>query len=200
MFHSSVLLFYVFKFLEPDDLVHASAVSFYWWQVVFGLPYFRKSLWEEDVDELDLTGSGRMYRYVPVNIFSQLTTLRIGSTDLTTAHFRQIVRSARDLDMLDVSNCRLLDKKGTFSKLDMRGIEHLDISNNPQFSIKTVIKLCLLPNLTRLVIKGIEMTADELSFLLQNVRSISCGRLVLERRTWPICCCYCRHSGGPVLM
>ena len=106
MFHSSVLLFYVFKFLEPDDLVHGSAVSFYWWQVVFGLPYFRKSLWEEDVDELDVTGSGRMYRYVPVNIFSQLTTLRIGSADLTTAHFRQIVRFARDLDMLDVSNCQ----------------------------------------------------------------------------------------------
>ena len=54
------------------------------------------------------------------------------------------------------------------------------ISNNPQFGIKSVVKSCLLPNLTHLVIKGFELTADKLSLLLQNMRLISCGRLVLE--------------------
>ena len=121
----SVLWIHVFSSLEESDQVSVVGVCYEWWKMIFGQ---FSVLREVDLQELDISGTGRLYRFVPLKMFSTLERLNMSSTMVTNAHFHQIVQEARNLGSLNLSNCPSLDQSCIFQvKQYMSQLRHVDI-------------------------------------------------------------------------
>lgn len=168
----------MFSFLGENDQVSVAGVCYEWWKMIFGqLSVLREVEWLE----LDISGTGRLYRFIPLKKFSPLERLNMSSTMITNAHFRQIVQEARNLESLNISNCPSLDQSCIFQvKQYMNQLRHVDISGNAKFTILTVACLCSCENLEILAAHGYEFSAEELLFLRKTFESISSGTLELE--------------------
>lgn len=134
-----------------------------------------------DLDEIDLSGSGNLYHFIPLQLFTGTTHLNLSSTCISNGHFQQIIRVAKNLESLDISNCPGLDQICIFqAKQDLNKLRHVDISGNHKFTILAIECLCSCANLKMLVVHGFELTAEQLLFLTKKFPSISSGTLELE--------------------
>jgi len=174
----SVLWIHVFSFLEDKDQVNVAGVCYEWWKMIFGkFSVLREVEWQE----LDISGTGRLYRFIPLKMFATLERLNMSSTMITNAHFQQIVQEARNLESLNISNWSSLNQSCIFQvKQYVSQLRHVDISGNAKFTILTVACLCSCENLEILVAHGYEFSAEELLFLQKTFESISSGTLELE--------------------
>jgi len=77
---SSVILIPVIRFLNLNDLARAAGACFEWWSVI---KWYR--LMEQDWEELDLSGTGKLYCVIPWRAFRSLTSLNLASTQLSNA-------------------------------------------------------------------------------------------------------------------
>ena len=143
---SSKLWIYVFAFLDENDLVSAAGMCYEWREMIFRI---RESfLMDLEWEELDLSGQGSLYSFVPLRIFTALINLNLSSTAISNPHLQQIIRVAANLDRLNISNCPGLDQSCIFQiKQDLNQLRHVDISGNPQFTILAVACLCSCKNL-----------------------------------------------------
>ena len=134
-----------------------------------------------DLEEIDLSGSGNLYHFIPLKLFTGTTHLNLSSTHISNRHFQQIIRVAKNLESLDISNCPGLDQICIFqAKQDLNQLRHVDISGNNKFTILSIACLCSCENLQMLVAHGFELTAEQLLFLTKTFTSISSGTLELE--------------------
>lgn len=70
---SSVLWVHVFSYLDEKDQASVSGVCYEWWKMIFGkLSVLREVKWQE----LDISGRGRLYRFIPLKMFSTLKYVR----------------------------------------------------------------------------------------------------------------------------
>ena len=90
---SSVVLISVFGFLNLNDLARAAGACCEWWSVIK-----RYRLMEQDWEELDLSGRGKLYCVIPWRAFRSLTSLNLASTQLSNRHFQQMMLSATNLE------------------------------------------------------------------------------------------------------
>ena len=136
----SVLWIHVFSFLGENDQISVAGVCYEWWKMIFGkFSVLREMEWQE----LDISGTGRLYRFIPLKMFSTLERLNMSSTMITNAHFQQIVQEARNLESLNISNCSSLDQSCIFQMKQYVGkLRHVDISGNAKFTILAVACLC----------------------------------------------------------
>ena len=106
----SVVLTLIFSFLEIEDLVRAARVCKDWWKVISRGVYLK----EAEPYELDLSRSEDAYRFVALKMFALLTHLNISSTGISHRHFEQLLRTAENLEFLDISNCSSLEQSYIF--------------------------------------------------------------------------------------
>lgn len=174
---SSVLWFEVFRFLDKDDLARTAGVCFEWWTMIMRGPYLKELEW----DDLDLSGTGSLYQFIPLKMFQELTRLNMASTNISNRHFQQIMRNAPNLEFLDISNCQNLEQSSIFHiKSALPYLEHVNISGNQNFTILAVANLCSSETIHMLVAHGYNFTAEELLFLIKTFESVSSGSLELE--------------------
>lgn len=173
---SSVILISVFQFLNLNDLARAAGACFQWWSVV---KQYR--LMERGWEDLDLSGTGKMYCFIPQRAFRSLTSLNLASTQLSNRHFQQMMLSATSLEWLDISNCPALDQIAIFqAKESLHELQHITISGNRQFTILAIACLCSCPELETIEIHGVEFSTEELLFLSKTFESVRSGTLQLE--------------------
>ena len=98
---SSVEWINVFRFLTLDDLARAAATCFAWRSTIRRFQLMEAREWED----LDLSGSGSLYRFIPRRVFRYLTSLNLASTTVTDRHFLQMMLTAISLETLDISYC-----------------------------------------------------------------------------------------------
>lgn len=174
---SSVLWFEIFRFLDKEDLTRTAGVCFEWWTMTMRGPYLK----ELERDDLDLSGTESLYRFIPLRRFRELTRLNMASTNISNRHFQQIIRGAPNLEFLDISNCQNLEQSSIFHfKSALPYLEHVNISGNRNFTILAVASLCSCENIHMLVAHGYNFTAEELLFLTKTFESVSSGSLELE--------------------
>jgi len=176
------ILLCIFLYLELEDLIRASTTCTRWWRIIFGCPYIERHRREQgqEWEELDLSGTGRLYTFVPLKIFRGLAKLKMGSTTLSTRHFLQIAKASEFLTELDISNCPQLDRKAIFrGKRHLDYLEHVDISHNTQMSILSVACLCTYSSLQYIVAHGIQIDGEERLFLMKTFETLY-GHLEIE--------------------
>ena len=62
----------MFSFLEESNQVSVARVCYEWWKMIFGqFSVLREVEWQE----LDISGTGRLYRFIPLKMFSTLERL-----------------------------------------------------------------------------------------------------------------------------
>ena len=179
---SSKLWIYVFAFLDEKDLVSAAGVCYEWWEMIFRI---RESfLMDLEWEELNLSGRGSLYRFVPLRMFTALINLNLSSTAISNRHLQQIMRVAANLDSLNISNCPGLDQSCIFQiRQDLNQLRRVDISQisgNPQFTVLAVACLCSCKNLQIIVTYGLTLSPEELLFLTKTFDSVSNGTLEIE--------------------
>lgn len=174
----SIVLFHVFSLLDTDELLRISTVCFEWWKIVFKGHFLRNA----ELFELDLGGTGDLYRFVPLKLFANLTRLTLSSTVVTNSHLQQIVSKASELEYLDISNCSCLDQICIFhAKSALNRLEYVDISGNcGKFTILAVACLCSCESMQTIAAHGYDFSTDELLFLLKTFHSVSSGTIDLE--------------------
>ena len=96
---SSVIWIDVFKFLNLNDLARAAGTCFAWWSMIKRFRLMEGREWED----LDLSESGTLYRFIPRRVFRYLMSLNLVSTQVTDRHFLQMMRSSTSLEVLDIS-------------------------------------------------------------------------------------------------
>lgn len=80
-------------------------------------------------EEIDLSGSGNLYQFIPLRLFTETRHLNLSSTSISNRHFQQIATVAKNLERLDNSNCPGLDQICIFqAKKDLDQLRHVDIS------------------------------------------------------------------------
>lgn len=97
----AVVLIHIFSYLEIDDLARATGVCYDWWKLIARGRYLK----EAELYELDLPKMEDLYRFLPLKMFATLTRLNISSTKISNRHFLQIIRTAVNLEYLDIANC-----------------------------------------------------------------------------------------------
>lgn len=132
---------------------------------------------EQDWEGLDLSGTGKLYCFIPRRAFEALTSLNIASTQLTNRHFQQLMESVTGLQHLDISNCPALEQIAIFKAKELVNIT---ISRNTQFTILAIACLCSCPELVLIEAHGLEFSAEELLFLSKTFYSIGSGDLRIE--------------------
>ena len=149
------LWIYVFAFLDEKDLVSAAGVCYEWWEMIFRI---RESfLMDLEWEELNLSGRGSLYRFVPLRMFTA------------------------NLDSLNISNRPGLDQSCIFQiKQDLNQLRQVDISGNPQFTVLTFACLCSCKNLQIIVTYGLKLSPQELLFLTKTFDSVSNGIFEIE--------------------
>ena len=158
---SPVILLSVFRFLDLNDLARAAGACFEWWCVIK-----RYRLMERNWEELDLSGTGKLYCVIPRRAFRSLTCLNLASTQLSNRHFQLMMQSAISLERLDISDCPALDQIAIFrAKESQRELQHIAISRNKQFTILAIACLYSFPELVTIEAHGIELRPEELFFL-----------------------------------
>ena len=175
---SPVILLPVFRFLDLNDLARAAGACFEWWCVIK-----RYRLMERNWEELDLSGTGKLYCVIPRRAFRSLTCLNLASTPLSNHHFQQMMQTTINLEQLDISDCPALDQIAIFRAKDtQRELQHIAISRNTQFTVLAIACLCSFPELVTIEAHGLEFTAEELLFLSKTFESVGNGYLLLEMR------------------
>lgn len=173
---SPVILLSVFRFLDLNDLTRAAGACYEWWCVIK-----RHGLVERDWEELDLSGTGKLYCVIPLRAFRSLTCLNLASTQLSNHHFQQMMQTAINLERLDISDCPAVDQIAIFrAKESQRELQHIAISRNTQFTVLAIVCLCSFPELVMIEAHGIELRAEELLFLSKTFESVGNGYLQLE--------------------
>ena len=173
---SSVVLLSVFRFLDLNDLIRAAATCFKWWCLIK-----RYRLMDRNWEELDLSGTGKLYYVMPHRAFRSLTYLNLASTQLSNRHFQQMMLSAISLERLDISDCPGLDQIAIFhARESQRELQHIAISRNKQFTILAIACLCSFPEVVTIEAHGLEISAEELLFLSKTFESLGNGTLQLE--------------------
>lgn len=173
---SPVILLSVFRFLDLNDLTRAAGACYEWWCVIK-----RHGLMERDWEELDLSGTGKLYCVIPLRAFRSLTCLNLASTQLSNHHFQQMMQTAINLERLDISDCPAVDQIAIFwAKESQRELQHIAISRNTQFTVLAIACLCSFPELVTIEAHGIELRAEELLFLSKTFESVGNGFLQLE--------------------
>lgn len=173
---SPVILLSVFRFLDLNDLTRAAGACYEWWCVIK-----RHGLMERDWEELDLSGTGKLYCVIPLRAFRSLTCLNLASTQLSNHHFQQMMQTAINLERLDISDCPAVDQIAIFrAKESQRELQHIAISRNTQFTVLAIACLCSFPELVTIEAHGIELRAEELLFLSKTFESVGNGYLQLE--------------------
>ena len=138
-----MILVSVFQFLNLNDLARAAATCFEWWSTIK-----KYHLMERDREELDISGTGKLYCFIPRRAFVSLTSLNIVSTELTNRHFKQRMESAISLQQLNISYCPALDQIAIFQAKEMlHELVHIAISGNRRFTILAIACLCSSQNL-----------------------------------------------------
>ena len=174
---SSLLWLEVFRFLDKDDLTRTAGVCFEWWTMIMRKPFLKEAEW----DELDLSRTGSLYHFIPLQMFGEFTHLNVSSTNISNLHFLQIIRRARNLEFLDISYCPSLEQSSIFHISGaLPYLEHVNISGNQSFTILAVASLCSCENLQMLEAHGYNFTVEELLFLSKTFESISRRSLELE--------------------
>ena len=56
-------------------------------------------------EDLDLSGSGSLYRSIPRRVYRYFISLNLALTKVTDRHFLQMMLTAISLEMLDISYC-----------------------------------------------------------------------------------------------
>ncbi len=136
---------------------------------------------EREWEDLNLSGSGVLYRFLPRRVFRYLTALNLASTQVTSRHFLQIARSAISLETLDISNCPNISQVTIFqARESLRDLQHIAISGNIQFTILTVACLCTCPNIASIEAHGIPLSAEDLLFLWKTFELVASGEIQLE--------------------
>ena len=133
---------------------------------------------EAEWDELDLSRTGNLYHFIPLQMFGELTRLNVSSTNISNRHFLQIIRRARNLEFLNIFYCPSLEQSSIFHI--SYALPYLDNSGNQSFTILAVASLCSCENLQMLEAHGYNFTVEELLFLSKTFESISHGSLELE--------------------
>ena len=173
---SPVILLSVFRFLDLNDLTRAAGACYEWWCVIK-----RHGLMERDWEELDLSGTGKLYCVIPLRAFRSLTCLNLASTQLSNHHFQQMMQTAINLERLDISDCPAVDQIAIFrAKESQRELQHIAISRNTQFTVLAIACLCSFPERVTIEAHGIELRAEELLFLSKTFESVGNGYLQLE--------------------
>jgi len=150
--------------------------QYIWWSTIK-----KYRLMERDWEELDISGTGKLYCFIPRRAFVSLASLNIASTELTNRHFKQLMESAISLQQLDISYCPALDQIAIFqAKETLHELVHIAISGNRQFTILVIACLCSCPELVTIEAHGLEFSAEELLFLTKTFESIRSGNLLLE--------------------
>ena len=174
---SSVLWFQVFRFLDKDDLTRTAGVCFEWWTMIMRGPYLKDLEW----DDLDLSGTGSLYHFIPLRMFAELTRLNMALTNISNCHFQQIIRNAPNLEFLDISNCQNLEQSSIFHiKSALPYLERVNISGNRNFTILAVASLCSCENIHMLEAHGYNFNAEELLFPMKTFEAVSSGSMELE--------------------
>ena len=180
MMFPTLVLIHIFSYLEIKDLVRASGVCYDRWKLIAR----GRHLKEAEVYELDLSETEDLYRFLPLTMFATLTRLNNSSTKISNRHFLQIIRTAANLEYLDISNCTSLEQTSIFeikNAVFSRGLEYVDISGNQErFTILAVACLCSCENIQTIVVHGYNFHGEELLFLSRTFESLSSGALQLE--------------------
>ena len=136
---------------------------------------------ENNWEELDLSGTGKLYCCIPRRAFRSLRYLNLASTQLSSRHLQQMMMTATYLERLDISNCPKLDQIAIFkAKEHTQELLHIDISSNRQFTILVIACLCSCPELVTIEAHGLEFSAEELLFLSKTFESARSGSLQIE--------------------
>lgn len=136
---------------------------------------------EREWEELNLSQSGVLYRFLLRRVFRYLTVLNLASTQVASRHFLQIVRSAISLETLDISNCPNISQVTIFqARESLRDLQHVAISGNIQFTILTVACLCSCPNIASIEAHGIPLSPEDMLFLWKTFKLVASGEIQLE--------------------
>ena len=60
-------------------------------------------------EEIDLSGSGNLYQFIPLRLFTETRHLNLSSTSISNRHFQQIATVAKNLERLDISHRKLFE-------------------------------------------------------------------------------------------
>ena len=141
---SSVIWIYLFQFLNLNGLARAAGTCFEWWSTIRRFRLMEGWEWED----LDLSASGALYRFIPRWVLRYLTNLNLASTQVTDRHFLQMMQSSTTLEVLDISYCTGISQVAIFQARDnLDYVQHIDISGNTQLTILAVACLCCRPNI-----------------------------------------------------
>ena len=132
-------------------------------------------------EDLDLLASGALYRFIPRRVFRYLTSLNLGSTQVTDRHFLQMIQSSTALEVLDISYCPGISQVAIFQAKDsLDDLQHIAISGNKQFTILAVACLCSCPNIVTIQAHDLQLSAEELLFLRKTFECVGSGEVQLE--------------------
>lgn len=172
-----VILVLVFRFINLNDLARAAGACFEWWRLIKRHRMIESGDWED----LDLSGTGKLYCFIPRRTFRSLTRLNLASTQVSNHHFQQMMRPYTSLEILDISNCPALDQISIFqAKESLRDLQRIVISGNTQFTIMAIACLCSCPEIVSIEAHGLKFSAEELLFLSKTFESVGSGNLELE--------------------
>lgn len=81
-----MILVYGFQFLNLSDLARSAGAYFQWWSVIKRNRLMEKH--KKDWKELDLLGTGKLYRVILCRTFRNLWSLNLASMQLSNCHFK----------------------------------------------------------------------------------------------------------------
>ena len=110
---NSHLWYLIFCFLDSSDLLRVSATCLAWWKLVYAGPTPRFERQLEESKEIDISGTGHLYTFVPLRILRGVLSLNLGCTDVSSLHLQQIVKGS-ELQYLNVSCCPRIDDNFVF--------------------------------------------------------------------------------------
>ena len=174
---SSVIWIYVFQFLNLNGLARAAGTCFEWWSTIRRFRLMEGWEWED----LDLSASGALYRFIPRWVLRYLTNLNLASTQVTDRHFLQMMQSSTTLEVLDISYCTGISQVTIFQARDnLDYVQHIDISGNTQLTILAVACLCSRPNIATIQAHALELSPEVLLFLIKTFEFVARGDGELE--------------------
>ena len=132
-------------------------------------------------EDLDLSGTGNLYLFVPVVTFQDLTHLNLNSTSVTPPHFQQLTQSMRSQHSLEIADYPQLHQISIpKARTYMNELEYVVISHNPKLTILAVACLCSCTSLQTLIMHVFDLCTDEYLFLTKTLENIARGELELE--------------------